>query len=222
MDIREGLIHLDFRGLDLDFGKEWTVGVLCEGNNYEAVYDVTAENEADCRIPLIPGTNMVLTLADAGETSLRQIKVFAPEAKPYTDHGFTAEFSVAAVPAGTWVADATELAPTPVTRADVESGAQIYLQAVNTYQVQVQEIEDALVVLRDPNGATYWFECEFWFMPASQTHDAWHTPIDDLLADCLTYGGLPEGTYTVTYYIGGLDAGSVSFTLEEARPGTDV
>lgn len=138
-------------------------------------------------------------------------------AEPLTAYGFRQECGLVNGPKG--LASAEELPVlTRVTAAVVQDeNTDMYLQALNTYDVE-ETIECPMMVeLTAPDGQFFFESYAYTFAQEYEAHDSYAIPVEGLFEICMEFSGgtLPTGDYTLRYIIDGKVAGECTFTLEE-------
>ena len=108
--------------------------------------------------------------------------------------------------------------PAPKTEEITREGLRsrvLLLQAVSHYQVKEEISENLSAVLFAPDGSCYAAPLAgFLYYPGIMDEDVWHMDLSDCVTACDYWTGLPEGVYTVRYYIHGYLAGEVEFALD--------
>lgn len=201
-----------------------TVYIECADNNYY-VYDTSDPSELVMLLDVVPGheysvwVNHTYGTQDFSRTAENAITVKIPEAGAFTDYGFTDDCYLAWAPAED-TPDVSERLPAlaPITAAALEDdGRKLYLQAVNTYEVD-EELETSLIlVLQTPEGYIFHSLNGYIFMPEIQEEDVWNADVTPLFKRYLLYNdtsSFAPGEYTLSYLIGGKWAGSFTFTIE--------
>ena len=153
--------------------------------------------------------------AEASEPTWSTTDVYTAPTGEFTAYGFTQRCYMAAVPAGGEMA--AVLPETVMTRdALLDEQTDAYLQVICGYDVEEILQYSLTLTLTGPDGQFFFDELGFTFAPEYEAMDAFAIPVDSLFENYAYFSGntLPAGSYTVSYAIGGLEAGEYTFTLE--------
>lgn len=221
-----GMLTVDWSAADLsghDEGSIITVYVADPANPYYAYYQAEPGENA-LQVAAVPGRTYRVWVLCAAEESATDVSLpedlavsaRIPDGGTYTEHGFTSECYLAAGPAenADWTAPLPAL--DPVTAESLMEG-ELFLQVINTYQVE-EEMEAAmLLTLFTPEGYAFYMASGYLFSPDYMTNDVWNADVTELFEDYLTYNGtgaFMPGEYRLQYTIGDAWGDAFSFTLE--------
>ena len=142
--------------------------------------------------------------------------VTAPK-EQYTDHHLTQTSCLVSAPAGQHLSS-VQPAMTDVTAETLMNPkTDVYLQILNTYDVDETFQKTMLVELVGPDQQFYFKQLRYTFSPEYERGDSFVVPVDDLLAECVRFSGgaLMQGSYVLRCVLEGKITGEYAFTLEE-------
>ena len=224
-----GALTIDWSECEIDgFSEESTFTLYFEDvmNTYTS-YLTTSAGATSVSIVVVPGREYRVWLrhdqsADSREVSKpedRAMSFAVPEIGTLTDYGFTSECYLAWALVGGAPEATEELPKLEFISADSLRNPDIglYMQVINTYEVEEEIERDMIYVLHTPEDYTFFTGAGYIFMPEYQEHDAWNADITGMFEDYLVFNGtgnFAPGEYTVSYVIGGEYAGGFSFWLK--------
>ena len=182
-------------------------------------------------LPAVPGRRLMVWYAAGGtehgaeefETLLQTqdpLVVELPEAKVLDRNEYRQECYLASERLGKVVGVTERLEPAAgITRERlVDPGYKAYLQVNSQYTVDKNSEESLLVCLYTPDGSCLADVAAFIWGVEYMAEDDWHEDVTELFSYYAEINGgvLPEGEYTLSYYIGEELAGSYSFTLTDS------
>ena len=135
--------------------------------------------------------------------------------EPFTDYGFQQACYLATAPAGTEVTGLLPPMEDITMAALMDAETVVYLQILNTYDVEEEINTPMTMELIAPDGQFYFLGSGYIFSPDYESEDNFALPLTELLNACtqFTGGQLQMGEYIVRYTIGGKLAGEYTFTL---------
>ena len=202
-------------------GGAYCIIISSESNSYYTTF--TEDAQARSASLLLPAGHayqwQVQWVPEGGEPELvyGRMAETRTAAEPLTDHGFRQECGLVCGPGGLVSAEELPML-TRVTAALIQDeGTDMYLQAINTYDVEETIECPMLVELIAPDGQFFFESYAYTFAPEYEAHDSYAIPVEGLFDICREFSGgeLPQGEYTLRYFIGGKVAGECTFTLEE-------
>lgn len=220
----DGLLR--FTWTDDERGKgKYSLSLSVDDNSYYTTYEIQP-GERGVQMAVPPGHTYYAQVqwVDAGQEAqpvywAAMINYTLPTLD-FTQHGFAQRCYLAAAPAGEEVTGLLD-ALAPITAAALsEEGSDLYLQVINTYDVDGEITLPMTVSLVAPDGQVYFEEMSYIFSPEYEQNDTFAVPVDELFAACRAFSGkgsYPAGEYALRYSIGGRAAGEYNFTLEDEQ-----
>ncbi len=144
--------------------------------------------------------------------------VFTTPESLYTSYGFTSETSLGIGRWGSLVEKGQLRTPVPrITKEMIlDEDLEIYLNIVNTYQLEAELDAPMMLVLLTPDNRCYYRPRTYHFDPACQERNAFSVPVTYLLRESASDNGeFIKGTYELRYCIDGQWAGGIAFNIEE-------
>lgn len=139
-----------------------------------------------------------------------------------TSYGFRQECYLACAPVGTEVTGALPEMTAVTVGALEDPSTALYLQIINTYDVDGEITLPMTLELIAPSGQFYFEESGYLFSPEYEENDVFAVPVDELFETCREFSGngFLTGEYTLRYAIGGCLAGEYTFSVlpGEAAP----
>lgn len=191
-------------------------------NNDFYNYISLTEGETSLDLVLVPGRSYAVwigkTETDSPDLlSIQPELIQVPMDGPATEYDFTNEvLGVSILPASQKVGDTDDLPleETLTRERLLDTTQNIYWQVTNRYAVE-EEIETSLVcAMTMPDGSCAYVVSGYLYSPDYMERDTWHMDITSLFR--MPDGSaidMPAGAYTLTYYLGCREAGTISFTL---------
>ncbi len=144
--------------------------------------------------------------------------VFTTPESLYTSYGFTSETSLGIGLWGSKVEKGQLRTPVPrITKEMIlDDKLAIYLNIVNTYQLEAELDAPMVLALFTPDNRCYSIQSTYHFDPACQERNAFSMLVTYLLLDSASEDmEFIKGTYELRYCIDGQWAGGIAFNIEE-------
>ena len=230
VSISDGMMTVDWSDAELpELADDSVFSVVIQdlGNVFYSLF-TTKPGVTDVTLPVVHDrTYAVWVLHTHGEElpdnlfSDRAFRIAGGETiQPFDQFGFANDqLYLCFAPADTEPGD-TELIPAPeaITAGMLtDPDTLVYLQVISRYEVTDVSELPMLVQVLTPDGQSVCTPGAFIFDPAYMEEDVWHICVDKAFGTCLSMSGSGElipGTYTVTLFLGGMQAGTLTFALE--------
>ena len=216
----ENRVTFDWSGVqkETEAGQHLWLVVQDTGNDYFN-YLQADEETRNCTMLLTPGRTYLSGLAVSSEKPATLPDRFAvttlPESEKLTAHAFSAVKTGLILAEGSdSISVPKEKTETVISPEDLRS-RKVHFYSWSTYTVAEKSEETLLISLTGPDGMNYRYGSGWVFDPAYMAADIWSLPLETMgFIETLEWKGFPEGSYQMTFYVGGKEADSFVFLLK--------
>ena len=227
-----GYLTITPEGISTPTEQSMAVYYMDSGNAYYTwLTEEAGAKEIDFTLPAVPGRVMMIWFAygsdthgdkEFGELLMTQepLIIETPAAMPIDRYEYWQECYLSVVPLAKVVGVSERLEPTVGLTSEMltDSSHKLYFQVNSHYVITENSEESLLVCLYTPDDSCLTDIAGFYWGLEYMEKDEWHMDVTELFTYYaeINDGILPEGIYTLTYYIGSDLAGSYSFTLSDS------